>query len=148
MTPAHRRRFDLLLEEVLENLSPRLRALLDEVPLIVDDRPDAVLAQELYDELGHEEGETLEEFASSLCGLHSGVALTERSLEHSGELPDSIRVFREGIVNLAGGFEAREGEAQGEGDDAVYDEIAITVLHEIGHHFGLDERQLEELGYG
>ena len=148
MSPALRNRFDTLLEEVLEHLPARLRALLDEVPLIVDDRPDAALARELYAELGHEEGETVEEFASTLCGLHTGVALTERSVQQSGDVPDHIRIFREGIVNVAGGWEPQENETAAEVDDAVYEEIQITVLHEIGHHFGLDERQLEELGYG
>lgn len=147
MTPAQRRRFDRLLEEVLESLSPGLRALLEEVPLIVDDRPDAALARELYDELGHEEGETVEEFASSLCGLHTGVALTERSVTHSGDLPEHIRIFREGIVNVAGGWETQADETDETVDDAVAEEIAITILHEVGHHFGLDEKALEELGY-
>lgn len=147
MSPAHRNRFDALLEEVVESLSPRLRELLEEVPLIVDDRPEPRLARELYDELGHEEGETVEQFASTLCGLHTGVALTERSVNHSGDVPDHIRIFREGIVNIAGGWEPGEGETRQHVDDAVYDEIAITVLHEIGHHFGLDEDDLESLGY-
>lgn len=147
MTPAQRRRFDRLLEEVLESLSPGLRALLEEVPLIVDDRPDAALARELYEELGHEEGETVEEFASSLCGLHTGVALTERSVTHSGDLPEHIRIFREGIVNVAGGWETQADETDETVDDAVAEEIAITILHEVGHHFGLDEKALEELGY-
>lgn len=147
MSPSHRNRFDRLLEEVLESLSPGLRALLEEVPLIVDDRPDAALARELYDELGHEEGETVEDFASSLCGLHTGVALTERSVTHSGDLPEHIRIFREGIVNVAGGWETQADETDETVDDAVAEEIAITILHEVGHHFGLDEKALEELGY-
>lgn len=147
MSPAHRNRFDRLLEEVLESLSPGLRALLEEVPLIVDDRPDAALARELYEELGHEEGESVEDFASSLCGLHTGVALTERSVTHSGDLPEHIRIFREGIVNIAGGWEAQADETDETVDDAVAEEIAITILHEVGHHFGLDEKALEELGY-
>jgi predicted Zn-dependent protease with MMP-like domain len=147
MSPAHRNRFDRLLEEVLESLSPGLRALLEEVPLIVDDRPDAALARELYEELGHEEGESVEDFASSLCGLHTGVALTERSVTHSGDLPEHIRIFREGIVNIAGGWEPQADETDETVDDAVAEEIAITILHEVGHHFGLDEKALEELGY-
>ncbi len=147
MTSAERARFDALLEEALDNLPARLHALLEEVPLVVDDRPDAALARELYEELGHEEGETVEEFAASLCGLHTGVALTERSVSSPPELPTNIRVFREGIIATAGGWEAQESESADEVDDAVYEEIMITLLHEIGHHFGLGERDLEELGY-
>jgi predicted Zn-dependent protease with MMP-like domain len=148
MTQAERSRFDGLFEEALEHLPPRLRALLEEVAVVVDDRPDAVLARELYEELGHEEGETLEAFAGSLCGLHTGVPLTERSVSQAADLPTNIRIFREGIVNTAGGWDAGEGESADEVDDAVYEEIMITLLHEIGHHFGLGERDLEELGYG
>jgi predicted Zn-dependent protease with MMP-like domain len=147
MTNGERQRFDALLEEALDNLPPRLHALLEEVPLVVDDRPEAGLARELYEELGHEEGETVEEFAGTLCGLHTGVPLTERSVTQSGELPTNIRVFREGIVATAGGWEASAEETAEDVDNAVYEEIMITVLHEIGHHFGLGERDLEELGY-
>jgi predicted Zn-dependent protease with MMP-like domain len=147
MSPAHRHRFDALLEEVLDSLAPRLRDLLEEVPLIVDDRPEPDLARSLYTELGHEPGESLEDFTSTLCGLHTGIALTERSVSNSGDLPDHIRIFREGIVNIAGGWQPQEGETRQHVDEAVYEEIAITVLHEIGHHFGLDEKDLEELGY-
>lgn len=148
MTSSERARFDELLEEVVDNLSPRLRALIEEVPLIVDDRPDAALVRELYEELDHEEGQSLDDFAAGLCGLHTGVPLTERSVEHSGGVPAHIRIFREGIVETAGGWEPGPEESEDDVDDAVYEEAAITVLHEIGHHFGLSEEQLEELGYG
>ena len=130
MIPRERERFDALLEEVLEHLPGHIRALLDEVPLIVDDRPTA----KMLADLGMEPDELL-------CGLHSGVALTERSVEHSGGVPDDIRIFREGIVDLAGGWRQKDA------DDKVYEEIWITVLHEIGHHFGLDEDDLADLGY-
>ncbi len=147
MPEAERARFDALLEEALENLPARIRGLLEEVPLVVDDRPEPGLVAELYDELAQERGETLAEFAETLCGLHTGVPLTERSVEQSGVLPTEIRVFREGIVEVAGGWAAGEGEAAEEVDDTIYEEIMVTILHEIGHHFGLDEADLEELGY-
>ncbi len=147
MTDRERARFDALVEELLGNLPPKLRALLDEVPLVVEDRPDNTLASELYDELAQGRGETLEEFAATLCGLHTGIALTERSVEHSGVLPEEVRIFREGIVALAGGWSPAPDETDQDVDDAVYEEIAITVLHELGHHFGLDEEDLEKLGY-
>ena len=59
-----------------------------------------------------------------------------------------ITLFRRGIVDLAGGWEARteEGCAVG-GEVAIREEIRITLLHEIGHHFGLDEDELDRLGY-
>lgn len=141
MTNAERERFDALLEEVIEGLPDRLHAMLEEVPLIVDDRPEPELVQRLAQEFGEDLSapDAAEEFASELCGLHSGPMITERSVEDAGVVPEDIRIFREGIINLAGGWAA--------GDDAIYEEIAVTLLHEIGHHFGLDEEDLEALGF-
>lgn len=130
MSPADRQRFDEILEGVLDSLPPALHDLLELVPLIVDDRPEPALLREL----GMETDELL-------CGLHSGIALTERSVEHSGALPEDIRIYREGIVELAGGWRGRDAEQR------ITREVRITVLHEIGHHFGLDEDDLANLGY-
>lgn len=130
MKAQERERFDALLEEVLEMLPEHIRRRLDDVPLIVDDRPTPAMLKSMG--MGPDE---------SLCGLHTGVPLTERSVEHSGVLPEDIRIFREGIVETAGGWD------QEDADDWVFDEIWVTVLHEIGHHFGLDEKDLEDLGY-
>lgn len=139
MRSAEREQFDALLEQVIAELPPRIHELLEEAPLIVDDRPSAQLAKELG--LNPEE--------ENLCGLHSGTALTERSVAHGHDLPETIHIFREGVVDEAGGWEQWEdddGELWG-GEDAVKEEIRITLLHEIGHHFGLDEDDLAELGY-
>ncbi len=138
MTGAERRRFDALLERVLDALPPRLHELLEESPLIVEDRPSRKLMEEL----------DIDEEDELLCGLHSGTPLTERSVEHS-DMPETIHIFREGILEQAGGWTPRrdeEGKWIG-GVDALAREIRITVLHEMGHHFGLDEDDLAELGY-
>lgn len=145
MTSAERERFDRLLEDVLEELPAPILRLIDELPLIVEDRPSDKLVKQLI-----AEGTlSAEHEAAELCGLHTGVGLTERSIEDPGgwgiesgsPAQEHILIFREGIVALAGGFEGLNA------DDEVYEEIRITVLHEIGHHFGLDEDDLDELGY-
>ncbi|MBX3374976.1 MAG: metallopeptidase family protein [Phycisphaeraceae bacterium] len=123
-----RARFDRLLETVLDDLPAALRDLLEDAPLIVDDAPDDALLRELG----------MDPAADDLCGLHTGVPLTERSVEGGGET-EQIHLFRAGIIDHAGGWEA--------GEDAVRREIRVTLLHEIGHHFGLDENDLEALGY-
>ncbi len=154
MTEAAREHFDRLLEDVLEGLPRQVRALIDEVPLVVLDRPTPEMIADLK-----REG-TLEPDADGmdLCGLHTGTSLVERSVEtEGGRLPDQVHIFREGIVALALGDDSaaweRECEAARatgggvEGDEAIYEEIRITVLHELGHHFGLGEEDLDELGY-
>ena len=128
MNRSDRRSFDRLLERVLDALPPRLHELLERAPLIVDDEPDPALLAELGIDLGED----------LLCGLHSGTPLTERSVMGDDGL-ETIHLFRAGIIEEAGGWEA--------GDDAIEEEIRITLLHEVGHHFGLDEDDLDRLGY-
>ena len=70
-----------------------------------------------------------------LYGLFDGVPLTEGGPE-PGELPNHISIYR------------RPLEANFDDVDELREEIRITVLHELGHYFGLDEGRLDELGYG
>lgn len=149
LSAAERDRFDALLEDVLETLPPQIRALVDQVPVVVLDRP----TPELIESLKREGTLEPEADGSDLCGLHTGVAITERSLEDPegwgaggwgggwGGGPEQIHLFRAGIIDLAGGWEQPHAEQE------VYEEIRTTLLHEIGHHFGLDEDDLEALGY-
>jgi predicted Zn-dependent protease with MMP-like domain len=129
MNARERERFDALLEAVLASLPDHLHALLEEAPLVVDDAPDPKLLSELG----------VDADVEILCGLHSGVPITERSHEAGDEGMEIIHLFREGIVDEAGG--------PGADDADVAREIRITLLHEIGHHFGLDEDDLFNLGY-
>ena len=71
-----------------------------------------------------------------LLGLYEGVALTERDSNYAGALPDTITIYREALLDGC------------ESDDDVVDEVAITVIHEIAHHFGIDDDRLHELGWG
>ena len=129
MKPRNRERFDRLLERVLKALPRRLHDLLEVAPLIVEDHPDPKLLEELG----------MDPDLESLCGLHTGTPLTERSFDQGHDEPETIHLFRKGIIEEAGGWEV--------GEDAIEEEIRITLLHEIGHHFGLEEEDLEELGY-
>jgi predicted Zn-dependent protease with MMP-like domain len=138
MNDLDRARFDHLLDDALPQLPGEIRNLLEQLQLIVDDTPE----QSLLDQIGTDD-------PTDLCGLHSGIPLTERSVEDEPTLPTSIHLFREGIVKIAGGWESwtdDDGDPMG-GDDIVQEEIVITLLHELGHHFGLDEQDLERLGY-
>lgn len=137
---AERGRFDALVETEVAGLPYAIQILLQETPLIVEDGPsESVLA-----EFG-----IPPEHADELCGLHSGVGLTERSVEDLPELPETITIYRQGIVALAGGWEAGAGSSKTAcgGPERVSEEIRITILHEVGHHFGLSEEDLDKLGF-
>lgn len=71
-----------------------------------------------------------------LLGLYEGIPLTERDGWYSGVLPDRITIFRGPIVRRA------------RTRDEVVHEVTVTVVHEIAHHFGIDDERLHELGYG
>lgn len=134
MNDRSRERFDAMLDQAVQELPEWLDKLIEEAPIVVDDRP----SPEMLKKLGMPAGVIL-------SGLYTGISLDRRSVEVSGYPTDVIRLFRDGIVQAAGGW--RGGGGRG-ADDAVYEQIRITLLHEIGHHFGLDEDDLEELGYG
>ena len=71
-----------------------------------------------------------------LLGLYEGVPLTERdSWWDAGSLPDRITIFRQPILDICA---TRED---------VVEEVAVTVIHEIAHHFGIDDERLHELGW-
>ena len=144
MIPRERARFDELVDEVVATLPDQIRGLLDEKPLFVEDRPSA----EVLAELGLDPSD-----ADEICGLHTGPMATERSVEANPTVVEAIHLFREGIVACSGGWSAwqepdEDGRMlEGGGVDLIRDEIRITLLHELGHHFGLDEDDLEGLGY-
>ena len=71
-----------------------------------------------------------------LLGLYDGIALTERGDSGYGELPDRIFSYRGPTLRM------------GEDAQHVREEVAITVVHEIAHHFGIDDERLHALGWG
>jgi predicted Zn-dependent protease with MMP-like domain len=112
MTP---RRFEELVGEALDLIPAELTAAMDNVVVLVDDRN----AQD-----------------PELLGLYEGVALTERTSDYGGVLPDRITVYREAILDVC------------DDEDDVVEEVAVTVVHEVAHHFGIDEETLHRLGWG
>lgn len=71
-----------------------------------------------------------------LLGLYEGHALTDRGWDYAGVLPDRILIYRNPILRIC------------DDDEDVVDEVAVTVVHEIAHHFGIDDARLHELGWG
>lgn len=131
MTDEDRDRFDAFVEIEIGRLPHQFRALIEELSIIVLDEPE----DDVLEEFGLTRAQ-----ADELCGLHTGIANTDRSIEDQ-TLPTQIHLFRSGIVAAAGGWDDREGSRQ------VREEIRITLLHEIGHQMGLEEDDLDRLGY-
>jgi len=117
--------FESLVEQALAGLPPQFARVLDEVPVEIRTRPSRALLREV----GLDDDELL-------MGLYRGRPLTERSVEDSGRLPDVIYLFQEDIELVC------------DTKDELVQEVRTTALHEIGHHFGMSEQELEDLGYG
>ncbi len=70
-----------------------------------------------------------------LLGLYEGIALTERWGTPAMELPDRIFVFRGPLLDMC------------DSEEQLVEEVRITVVHEVAHHFGIDDARLHDLGY-
>jgi len=70
-----------------------------------------------------------------LLGVYDGTPLTERGDWYAGSLPDRITIFRLPTLRIC------------DTEDEVVEEVEITVVHEIAHHFGIDDERLHDLGY-
>ena len=114
-----------LVEQALARLPEQFVDFLEEVPVEVRDRSTPRQRKSV----GLEQDQLL-------LGLYQGRPLTERSVEHSGRMPDVIYIFQEDV------------ELASDDEEDLVEQVRITVLHEIGHLFGLDEDDLDELGYG
>ena len=115
-----RREFERVVAAALDSIPARLISALDNVAVVVEDEPTE-------DEL-LEEG--LDPDEETLFGIYQGVALTERDASYGATLPDRIVIFRKPLL-----------EACSTRTELVR-EIHDTVVHELGHHFGLDEDDL------
>jgi predicted Zn-dependent protease with MMP-like domain len=118
--------FEELVRKALDGLPGAFRPHLEEVGVVLEDAPEA----ELLRELGMDPEE------ETLFGLYQGRPLTERSIvEDIESLPAKISIYRQPLLYHCGDL------------DELVREIQITVIHEIAHHFGIDEGTLEELGW-
>jgi predicted Zn-dependent protease with MMP-like domain len=70
-----------------------------------------------------------------LLGVYDGYALTERGWDYGGALPDRIMIYRAAICDIC------------DDEEQVVEEVTITVVHEIAHHFGIDDDRLHALGW-
>ncbi|PNI08404.1 hypothetical protein CXX84_10765 [Arthrobacter sp. AFG7.2] len=114
--------FEAAVGDALDSIPDKLARAMDNVAVFIEDD---------YVPQPGEDPDTV------LLGLYEGVPLTERdSWWDAGSLPDRITIFREPILDICSSRE-----------DVIH-EVAVTVVHEIAHHFGIDDDRLHELGWG
>lgn len=143
--------FDAQVNAVITQLPAEARHVIEtEVPIQVEDFP----SDDVMEEMGID-------YPDELCGLYTGVALTERSIEDVAPLPDQVILYRLGILfAVLDEDESLPDEFFDDLDDdlgnlsidkidknALQEQIRITILHELGHLHGLDEDALDNLGY-
>ena len=117
--------FEKLVAAALDELPRRFRRRLRNIAVVVESEP----SQELLEEMGlwpH----------GTLLGLYQGIPLTERGFNYGNVLPDRVTIFQKPI------------EAMCRTQDEIKQAVKDTVIHEIGHYFGLDDEELEELMEG
>ena len=117
--------FDRVLRQAIRELPTMFRESLDNVAIVVEECPP----DWLLEELDIVPGETL-------YGFYHGIPLPERSVLDSGNLPDTISLYR------------RPLEEDFRDPAELERQIRMTLLHEIGHYFGMDEEDLARFGYG
>jgi predicted Zn-dependent protease with MMP-like domain len=131
MNQNNRTYFDQQVEWVLTQLPQNILRLVREVPLHVEDQPSKRLMREL----------NIED-AEELCGYFSGVPHGAGNVYVvSAPMPNNITIFRRGIV-----AEARDEEGRVRRSE-LREQIRITILHELAHLLGMDEKEVEEIGY-
>ncbi len=118
----YRRRFERLVAKALRRLPASVREMMDNVAVVVEDEP----SPEQLASTGLRPGDTL-------LGLYQGTPLTARTSSYGMVLPDKITIFQKPI------------EAFCRSDQEIVRQIRETVVHEVGHHFGLSEAHLRRL---
>lgn len=119
-----RRDFEQLVQQAIDSLPDEFQRFVRNTAVVVEDRPSPAVLSHFESDMPPEE----------LLGFYDGVPITEQGIEQMSG-PHYIYLFQRNI------------EAICETDDDIIDEVHITLLHEVGHHFGLDEDDLERLGY-
>jgi predicted Zn-dependent protease with MMP-like domain len=119
-----RRQFEKLVLDELKTLPKAFRRALANIAIVVEDWPDRA---------------TMREFGvrrrDELFGAYLGTPLPERDADYGNTLPDKICIYQKPLEDFCSGREE------------LREQVHITLLHEIGHYFGLDEDRLAELGY-
>ena len=117
-----RERFENLVADALASIPRRFRDAMKNIAIVVEDEP----SRELMREMGIRP-------PSTLLGLYSGIPLTERRWDYGNALPDRIQLFQGPL------------ERSSDHEEDLVVAIGETLIHEIGHYFGMSEEQIEEI---
>jgi len=117
-----RKAFERLVQDALATIPPNFREAMSNLAIVVEDEPSPDLLEEMEIEP-----------PDTLFGLYQGVPLTERRWDHGNALPDRILLFQGPI------------ERDSDDEDDLVVGIGETLIHEIGHYFGLSEEEIEDI---
>lgn len=121
--------FEGAIQDALDAMPQQFLDELENVVIMAQDEPEDWQLEEDVDGLYTEDGDML--------GLYDGVSIYERGADYGmGDYPDCITIFK-GAHERLGGTKAQ-----------ILEEVRKTVVHEVGHYFGMDEAQLDAMGYG
>ena len=119
-----RKRFEEVVAEALDELPEEIGEALSNIYVVVEQWPSEETISETNVRSRHE-----------LLALYEGIPLTERNTDYGAVLPDKVTIFQEPIQAICSSL------------PELIDEIRIAVVHEIAHHFGIEDERLDELGY-
>lgn len=114
--------FEDLVADAIDSLPLELAVRMENVEVVVEDEPPPEMIARLAP-------------GSTLLGLYHGVPLTQRGQFYDRMLPDKISIYRGPITRMA------------RTPDRIREQVRRTVIHEIAHHFGIDDDRLHELGW-
>jgi predicted Zn-dependent protease with MMP-like domain len=114
--------FEDLVAEALDSLPEDIATRMQNVEVVVEDEPPIEMLRRMH------RGQTL-------LGLYHGIPLTQRGTWYTSAMPDKISIYRGPIVRFA------------RTPDRIREQVRRTVIHEIGHHFGISDARLRELGW-
>lgn len=120
MTPE---RFRALVAEAIDSIPPRFARAMTNIAIVVEDTASPDILEEM--EMGPDD---------ELFGLYQGTPLPERTWGYGNTLPDRITLFQRTIEDACGGDE-----------DCIVMEIGDTLIHEVGHYFGMSEDEIMEI---
>ena len=121
-SPVERKKFERLVADALATIPRRFRNAMKNLAIVVEDEP----SRELLREMDIEPPDTL-------LGLYQGIPLTDRRWDYGNALPDRILLFQGPL------------ERESDDEDDLVVAIGETLIHEVGHYFGLSEEEIEDI---